>query len=176
MDHRTAILTPWSRLVGMGLFLSFCLLVFSPTCRAEEDPKPYGLTLGLFVKHANTSDKTNEDMGLIAFSYNNYIGAHFTNSYNDSCLFAGKRFDSRKLPIFGREDLFLRGHLYAGIIHGYDDIPNLDGFVPALLPTASLGKAFGDDHEVDLEFLYVPTPSGGVFATFLNFYTNFGMK
>ena len=170
------ILRSWFCFVGMAFFLTFCALEFSPMCQAEEDPKPYGLTLGLFVRHADTSDKTNEDLGLIAFSYNNYIGGHFTNSYQDGCLFAGKKLDSRKLPIFGREDLFLRAHLYMGIIQGYDDIPNAYGFVPAFLPTGSLGKSFGRDHEAGLEFMYIPTPSGGVFAAFLNIYTNFGMK
>jgi len=176
MENKATRLTSGVWLAGMGLFLILYLLAFPPMCRAEGDHKPYGLTLGLFVKHADTSSETNEDIGLIAFSYNKYIGARFTNSYDDGCLFAGRKFDSQKLPVFGREDLFLRAHLYAGIIHGYDDIPNLSGFVPALLPTWSLGKSFGQNHEVGLEFMYIPTPAGGVFATFLNVYTDFGFK
>jgi len=69
----------------MGLFLTFFPMFFSPACQAEEDSKPYGLTLGLFLKHVETSDNTNEDMGLIAFSYNNSLLSKINRVFESWC-------------------------------------------------------------------------------------------
>ena len=130
-----------------------------------EDEVGASLLLGLYTRHVDPSDNTNESSQLLGLGYRDYTVAGFVNSYDDRSYFAGKRFHTREFSRGGDGDWFVQGNLYVGLLYGYDDrVPNLEGFAPGLLPTVGVGYRNGA-----VELLYVPTPKGGVFLSFLSF-------
>ncbi len=132
-----------------------------------DPPHDWRLSLGLYTWHVDTSDDTNELNWLTGVTYRNYMGAHFVNSYYNVTWFAARRFPFRKYRLPGHRDWFARVNLYAGIVYGYrnkDNVPNYKRFTPALLPTLDLGYK-----DWSVEVLYIPTGSGGVFTTWLNY-------
>ncbi|GAB4269485.1 MAG: hypothetical protein Kow0092_23560 [Deferrisomatales bacterium] len=135
-------------------------LLAPPGAWGEE---PVGaLLLGLYTRHVDPSAHTNEENELVAVGYRDYTAARFVNSYNDPSYFAGKRFHTRR---FGSGDLFVQGNLYAGALYGYHKrVPNLGGLTLGVLPTLGVGY-----RNAAVELLYVPTPRGGVFTSFLSF-------
>ena len=149
---------------ALAVFLAAAALVLPATGWCEDDVGA-SLLLGLYTRHVDPSDDTNESSQLLGLGYRDYTVAGFVNSYDDQSYFAGKRFHTQKFSRGGNGDWFVQGNLYAGLLYGYDDhVPNLEGFSPGLLPTVGVGY-----RNCALEMLYVPTPRGGVFLSFLSF-------
>ena len=122
------------------------------------------LLLGLYTRHVDPSDDTNEYSELIGLGYRDYTVASFVNSYHDRSYFAGKRFHTRRFSPGGTDDWFVQGNLYTGMVYGYHErVPNLEGFTPGLIPTVGLAY-----RNLAAELLYVPTPDGGVFMSLLS--------
>jgi hypothetical protein len=161
-----------SRLIAATAFLILLLLgFFEQYAIADEETVPsdeivdFSVAVGLVTRHVNPGDDTNEDSDFIALSLDKYSIARFINSYNDETWFGGTQFHTPKLNIYQGSDFFLRGNLYAGLIYGYKDhLPNLGGVTPVLIPTIGLGYK-----RVSLEFMYFPSPSGGVFSSVVRF-------
>jgi len=166
------MLFKFSRLIAATVFLALILgIFFEQYAIADEETIPSDETvdifiaLGLVTRHVNPGDDTNEDSDFIALSVDKYSVSRFINSYNDETWFGGLNFHSDKLNIYKDSDFFLQGNLYAGAVTGYKDhLPNLYGVTPVLIPTIGLGYK-----RVCLEFMYFPSPSGGVFSSALRF-------
>ena len=145
------------------LVLSVAALLVSPQASHGRDAGA-SLLVGLYTRHVDPSDDTNEASELIGLGYRDYTVASFVNSYHDRSYFAGKRFHTRRFHPWGGDDWFIQGNVYAGIVYGYHSrVPNLEGFTPGLIPT--MGLAY---RNVAAELLYVPTPDGGVFMSLLS--------
>ena len=130
----------------------------------QQTPK-WTIILGLITRHVSPSDDTNESTRMLGLSYSNWVMARFINSYDDASFFLGKRFQTKELHHPRYTDFFIQGNLYAGLLHGYGDrFPNIAGVTLGGFPTAGLGYK-----KTVLEMLYVPTPKGGVFTSFLTF-------
>jgi hypothetical protein len=154
-----------------SLVLSVLVFLVPLTGMAEEtegqenQAQKWAITLGLFTRHVNPSSDTNEHLGMLGLSYSNWFILGFSNSYHDQSLFGGKRFQTKKIHDSWNRNFFVRGNLYAGLLHGYGDrFHNLVGLTPALAPTLEFGYK-----NVSLEVLYLPTPSGGVFTSVFNY-------
>jgi hypothetical protein len=166
------MLIKFSRLIAVTAFLIlFSGIFFERNAIAEEKTDPsdetidISLGLGLVTKHVNPGNDTNEDSDFIALSIDKYSVARFINSYNDETWVWGMNFHTSKWNIYQDSDFFLRGNLYAGLMSGYKDhLPNLCGITPVVLPTFDLGYK-----RVSLEFMYFPSPAGGVFSSVLRF-------
>jgi hypothetical protein len=129
----------------------------------ENQEQEYDITLGLFTRHVNPSSNTNETTGMLGFSYSNWVVHTFNNSYEERSFFGGKRFQTKALRHPRYRKFFVQGNLYAGFLEGYDDrFPNIAGVTMAAIPTIGFGHK-----NTAIEMLYIPTPSGGVFTSFL---------
>jgi len=149
----------------------FVLLLLPLMAMAEETKEKVNQTqnwtiiLGLVTRHVGPSDDTNESSRMLGLSYSNWVMTRFTNSYDEASVFWGRRFQTKELRHPHYTDFFIQGNLYAGLLHGYGDrFPNIAGVTLAALPTAGLGYK-----KTIIEMLYIPTPSGGVFTSFLTF-------
>ncbi len=149
----------------------FVLLLLPLMAKAEEikekvnQTQNWTIILGLVTRHVGPSDDTNESSRMLGLSYSNWVMTRFTNSYDEASVFWGRRFQTKELRHPHYTDFFIQGNLYAGLVHGYGDrFPNIAGVTLAALPTAGLGYK-----KTILEMLYIPTPSGGVFTSFLTF-------
>jgi hypothetical protein len=129
----------------------------------ENQAQEYDITLGLFTRHVNPSSNTNETTGMLGFSYSNWVVHTFNNSYEERSFFGGKRFQTKALRHPRNRKFFVQGNLYAGLLQGYGDrLFNIAGVTVAAIPTIGFGYK-----NTAIEILYIPTPSGGVFASFL---------
>lgn len=169
----------WQNPAAFSMFVNMCLsLVLSvlvllvplkgmaeETVGKESPTQHWAITLGLFTRHVNPSDDTNEHTGMLGLSYSNWFLLGFSNSYHDQSFFGGRRFQTKKINHSSNSNFFVRGNLYTGIMYGYGDrFPNLAGITPALMPTVEFGYK-----NTSIEVLYFPTPSGGVFSSVLTF-------
>jgi len=146
-----------------GVLTAFVLLLLPFPAGAFDDPSA-SLYAGIWTKHVNPSTETNEDNGLIGVGYNDYILTTFENSYNQRTVFASKRFHTRRFLYDDDVGFFLQGNLYLGLFYGYThNVPNLGGFTAAPLPTIGVGY-----RNASIELLYLPTPRGGFFLSFLS--------
>jgi hypothetical protein len=153
------------------LVLSVLILLMPLTGMAEEteekenQTQELAMSLGLFTRHVNPSNDTNESTQLLGLSYSDWFILTFNNSHNDRSFFGGKRFKTKKVRHPRNSNFFIQGNLYAGPLVGYGDrFPNIAGITPAAFPTVGFGYK-----NINLELLYIPTPSGGVFISFLSF-------
>ena len=145
------------------MLLAVTALLAPPRESSGEDADAF-LLLGLYTRHVDPSDDTNEASEFIGVGYRDYTFASFVNSYYDRSYFAGKRFQTRRFHPWGGDDWSVQGNLYAGMLYGYHSrVPNLEGFTPALAPTVALTY-----RSLAAELLYVPTPDGGVFMSLLS--------
>jgi hypothetical protein len=123
------------------------------------------MLIGLWTRHVDSSDDTNEKTGMIAILYNDYMISRFINSYHDETFFAGKRFHTRKFALGDLKSLDIQGNFYTGLMYGYaDNLPNIGGITVGALPT--IGLLY---NEISLELGYVPTPRGGVLTSMIRF-------
>ena len=145
------------------LVLAVAALLLPPRASYGKDVGA-SLLVGLYTRHVDPSGDTNEATEFIGLGYRDYTVASFVNSYHDQSYFAGKRYPTRRFHLWGGDDWFVQGNVYAGMVYGYHErVPNLEGFTPALVPTVALTY-----RNVAAEVLYVPTPSGGVFMSVLS--------
>lgn len=146
------------------MVLLLLMILILPGLAAGYEVEDFAVSVGLYTHHVDPGDDTNEDNGLLAFSMNRWVGARLVNSYHDPTYFAGRKWQTRPYRYRGKEGSpFVQGNLYAGLMHGYKDhIPNIGGVTVGLLPTLGFGWK-----RLSLEMLYVPTPKGGVFTSFL---------
>ncbi len=148
-----------------GLLLLPLIANAEETKQKDNQTQKAAIIIGLFTRHLNPSDNTNESTRMLGFSYSNWIIARFTNSYDEASFFSGRRFQTRELHHPRHTDLFIQGNLYAGLLYGYGDrAPNIAGVTLAALPTFGLGYK-----KAVLEMLYIPTFKGGVFTSFLTY-------
>jgi len=135
------------------------------TKKNDNQTQKWTVILGLVTRHIEPSDNTNESSRMLGLSYSNWVTARFANSYDEASVFCGRRFQTKELHHPRYTDFFIQGNLYAGLLQGYGDrFPNIAGVTLAGLPTAGFGYK-----KTILEMLYVPTPSGGVFTSFLTY-------
>ena len=153
-----------------SLILSVLLLLIPLTGMTEETEEketPAGqldIILGLFTRHVNPSDNTNDATKMLGLSYSDWGVITFSNSYHDRSFFGGKRFHTKKIGHPRNGNFFIQGNLYAGLLQGYGDrFPNIEGITPAVMPTGGFGYK-----DATIEVMYIPTPSGGVFSSFLS--------
>jgi hypothetical protein len=154
---------------GLALFVFILLMPLTgmaeETDGKENQTQQWALTLGLFTRHVNPSDDTNERTRMLGLSYSNWFILGFKNSYHDQTFFGGKRLQTKKIHNSRNTKFFLRGNLYAGLMYGYGDrFINFSGITPAPVPTVEFGYK-----NTSIEVLYFPTPSGGVFSSVLTF-------
>ena len=154
------------RYVALFVFLLLPLMAMAEeTKKKDNQTQKWTLILGLATRHIGPSDDTNESSRMLGLSYSNWFTTRFTNSYDEASVFCGRRLQTKELHHSRYPDFFLQGNLYAGLLHGYGDrFPNIAGVTLAGLPTAGLGYK-----KTVLEVLYIPTPSGGVFTSFLTY-------
>ena len=135
------------------------------TADTENQTQQWGIILGLFTHHVNPSDNTNDSTGMLGLSYSDWGVIGFKNSYHDRSFFGGKRFHTKKIGHPRNSNFFIQGNLYAGLLQGYGDrFPNIEGITPAVFPTVGFGYK-----NTTIEVQYIPTPSGGVFISFLTY-------
>jgi len=131
----------------------------------ENQTQEWDMIMGLFTRHVNPSSNTNETTGMLGFSYSNWVVHTFNNSYDERSFFGGRRFQTKALRHPRNRKFFVQGNLYAGLLQGYGDrFLNIAGVSVAAIPTIGFGYK-----KVAVEMLYVPTPSGGVFTSFLTY-------
>jgi len=158
-------------MIAFRYLVLFVLLLLPLMAMAEETKEKddqaqnWTVILGLVTRHVAPSDDTNDSSRMLGMSYSNWVMARFTNSYDDASVFWGRRFQTKELRHPRYPNFFIQGNLYAGLLHGYGDrFPNIAGVTLGGFPTAGLGYK-----KTVIETLYVPTPSGGVFTSFLTF-------
>ena len=124
------------------------LVLIASVCFAENE----SLTIGLWTDHFNGEHTEGTDNHLIAYENDGYTAAWFKNSYGKETLFLAYGFHTSKLK---RENMWLRGNLYAGGLIGYgQEAPiHFGALSPGVYPTLSIGY-----NEYSLE--------GGVMPTF----------
>ena len=153
------------RYVALFVLLLPVMAMAEETKEQDNQTQKWTIILGLVTRHIDSSDDTNESSRMLGLSYSNWFTTRFTNSYDEASVFCGRRFQTKELHHPRHPDFFIQGNLYAGLLHGYGDrFPNIAGLTLAGLPTAG----FGYKKSV-LEILYIPTPSGGVFTSFLTY-------
>lgn len=151
----------------LTVFIILVSLWLPVSSRAAETGE-FSLLLGFWTRHVDPSDDTNESTGMIALLYNNYIVSRFINSYNDETFLVGKRFHTKGVAIPELKQLSIQANLYTGLMYGYsDNLPNIGGISLGVLPTVGLVWK-----KTSVELGYVPTPSGGVFTSFLRYSFN----
>lgn len=152
--------------------MSAALLVSALLCgpaEAAEDTPRFGAMTWLWTRHVNPGNDTNENSRFVALGYRDWYAAGFVNSYDESSVFAGRKFDLRDLPLSASGDFYLRAKGYVGLIYGYDQLI----LVPVLLPTLNLGYASPSLGSWGLELIYIPTRSGGLFMNLLTWEGDF---
>ena len=150
-------------IILIALSLSGCAVGAVKTQRQREEAKEKGImealsqelskqpeeakekaeisvAVGLFTKHFQPGENTNENNRMLAFSYDDWCVAWFNNSYDRESVFAGRIFRTDKLISKKDDKLFLRANLYLGLVYGYGDkLPNVGGISPYMLPTGEVG-------------------------------------
>ena len=153
------------RYVALFVLLLPVMAMAEETKGKDNQTQKWTIILGLVTRHIDSSDDTNESSRMLGLSYSNWFTTRFTNSYDEASVFCGRRFQTKELHHPRHPDFFIQGNLYAGLLHGYGDrFPNIAGVTLAGLPTAGLGYK-----KTVVEVLYIPTPSGGVFTSFLTY-------
>ncbi len=147
----------------MALFLLLAFAVSIGCAGAADEPPQFGAMAWLWTRHVNPGKDTNDRSRFLGFGYRDWYAAAFVNSYDESSVFGGKKFDLHEFPLSASGDIFLRFKGYAGLLYGYDEVT----LIPVLLPTLNLGYASPCCGTWGLELIYVPTLSGGVFMNLL---------
>ena len=132
----------------------------------DPAPKESSVMVGFFSRHVDQSDDPNENLRMVAFSYDNYVVSRYVNTWDDTTYFGGKRLSSNKYAVHRNRDFFFQGNLYAGFLYGYGNNAaiNIKGIAPAMFPTIGVGYK-----STSLEMAYIPTPSGGVFLSLFKY-------
>ena len=132
----------------------------------EAAPKEMSVMVAFFARHVDQSDDPNENLKMVAFSYDNWVVSRYINTWDDTTYFGGKRFSTRKYALNSNRDFFYQGNVYAGLLHGYGNNAaiNIKGIAPAAFPTIGVGYK-----STSLEMAYIPTPSGGVFLSLFKY-------
>ena len=139
--------------------------LMSATSSHARDTGEYSVMISFWTRHVDPSDNTNENTGMIAISYNDYIVSRFMNSYHNQTFFGGKRLHTKEFALGTFNHLSVQGNLYLGLMHGYSEkLPNIKGLSVGALPTVGLLWK-----KAAVELGYAPTPKGGVFMSLIKY-------
>ena len=132
----------------------------------ESTPREMSVMVAFFARHVDQSDDPNENLQMVALSYDNWVVSRYINTWDDTTYFGGKRFSTKRYAINRNRNFFYQGNIYAGLLWGYGNNAaiNIKGIAPAAFPTIGVGYK-----STSLEMAYVPTTSGGVFLSLFKY-------
>tara|TARA_Y100000590_G_C15282350_1_gene849318 strand:- start:40 stop:534 length:495 start_codon:yes stop_codon:yes gene_type:complete len=145
------------------IYIIFLSLAISSEVGLANAPNNISSFYGLWTTHVAGGSSNNENFIKVAM-YDRWVLGHSINSSRNHSFLIGRCLAIKQ--IYFTQKLFSEFKFNVAIATGYSDFGNIPGpygLMYGMTGSAGIGFRMKSDLEGILEFLYLPTPDGGVF-------------
>ena len=150
------------------IFILFISIAFSQDTNQDElglgnVPRNLSGFYGFWTTHVAGGSSNNENY-IKVLMYDRWVLGHSINSSRNHSILIGRCLALKQLYFTNK--IFSEFKFSVAIASGYDDIANLPGgygIMYGMTAACGIGYKIKSDLEGTVEFLYLPTPDGGVF-------------